>query len=108
MTALPIPAVSDILLTACYRNEEAEVEGGFAGIFGRIAQNYFQRYGDHSAELARIAAKNHRNGVENPYAQMRKDLGFDFCNTPSNKNPLVAGPSAAPTARWCRMAPQHW
>ena len=92
MTALPIPAVSDILLTACYRNEEAEVEGGFAGIFGRIAQNYFQRYGDHSAELARIAAKNHRNGVENPYAQMRKDLGFDFCNTPSNKNPLVAGP----------------
>ena len=92
MTALPIPAVSDILLTACYRKEEAEVEGGFAGIFGRIAQNYFQRYGDRSAELARIAAKNHRNGVENPYAQMRKDLGFDFCNTPSNKNPLVAGP----------------
>ena len=89
MTALPIPAVSDILLTACYRNEEAEVEGGFAGIFGRIAQNYFQRYGDHSAELARIAAKNHRNGVENPYAQMRKDLGFDFCNTPSKNS---AGP----------------
>jgi len=92
MTALPIPAVSDILLTACYRKEEAEVEGGFAGIFGRITQNYFQRYGDRSAELARIAAKNHRNGVENPYAQMRKDLGFDFCNTLSNKNPLVAGP----------------
>jgi acetyl-CoA C-acetyltransferase len=92
MTALPIPAVSDILLTACYRKEEAEVEGGFAGIFGRITQNYFQRYGDHSAELARIAAKNHRNGVENPYAQMRKDLGFDFCNTLSDRNPLVAGP----------------
>jgi len=92
MTALPIPAISDILLTACYRKEEAEVEGGFAGIFGRITQNYFQRYGDRSAELARIAAKNHRNGVENPYAQMRKDLGFDFCNMPSDRNPLVAGP----------------
>jgi acetyl-CoA C-acetyltransferase len=92
MTALPIPAISDILLTACYRKEEAEVEGGFAGIFGRITQNYFQRYGDRSAELARIAAKNHRNGVENPYAQMRKDLGFDFCNTLSDRNPLVAGP----------------
>ena len=58
----------------------------------RIAQNYFQRYGDHSEALARIAAKNHRNGVANPYAQMRKDLGFDFCNTSSEKNPLVAGP----------------
>src|SRR3954451_22609001 len=92
MTALPIPAVSDILLTACYRKEEAEGEGGFSGIFWRITQNYFHRYGDRSVELARIAAKNHRNGVENPYAQMRKDLGFDFCNTLSNKNPLVAGP----------------
>ena len=29
----------------------------------------------------RIAAKNHRNGVDNPYAQMRKDLGYDFCRT---------------------------
>ncbi len=97
MTALPIPAVSDILLTACYRKEEAEVEGGFAGIFGRIAQNYFQRYGDRSEELARIAAKNHSNGVENPYAQMRKDLGFDFCNTPSEQEPACGG--AAPPDR---------
>ncbi|OYW33431.1 MAG: acetyl-CoA acetyltransferase, partial [Azorhizobium sp. 12-66-6] len=45
-----------------------------------------------SEELARIAAKNHRNGVDNPYAQLRKDLGFAFCNTVSEKNPLVAGP----------------
>src|SRR5919107_2875634 len=42
--------------------------------------------------VARIAAKNHRHGAENPYAQLRKDLGFDFCNTVSEKNPLVAGP----------------
>jgi acetyl-CoA C-acetyltransferase len=39
-----------------------------------------------------IAAKNHKNGVGNPYAQMRKDLGFDFCRTESEKNPFVAGP----------------
>jgi acetyl-CoA C-acetyltransferase len=39
-----------------------------------------------------IAAKNHKNGVENPYAQMRKDLGFEFCRTESEKNPFVAGP----------------
>ena len=45
-----------------------------------------------SEALARIAAKNHRNGVENPYAQLRKDLGFEFCNTVSEKNPIVAGP----------------
>jgi acetyl-CoA C-acetyltransferase len=39
-----------------------------------------------------IAAKNHKNGVSNPYAQMRKDLGFDFCRNASDKNPYVAGP----------------
>jgi acetyl-CoA C-acetyltransferase len=90
-TAAP-NAVGDILLNASYRKDEADVEGGFAGIFGRIAQLYFQRYGDKSNALARIAAKNHKNGVENPYAQLRKDLGFDFCNTVSDKNPKVAGP----------------
>ena len=42
--------------------------------------------------LAAIAAKNHKNGVANPLAQMRKDLGRDFCRTASEKNPLVAGP----------------
>ncbi len=39
-----------------------------------------------------IAAKNHKNGVVNPYAQMRKDFGYDFCRTESEKNPFVAGP----------------
>ena len=92
MTGLPNAQVGDNLLTACYRREEGDVEGGFAGIFGRLAQHYFQRYGDRSAELAMIAAKNHRNGVENPYAQMRRDFGFEFCNTVGEKNPLVAGP----------------
>lgn len=92
MTAMPTSEVGDILLGASYRKEEANVEGGFAGLFGRIAQAYFQRYGDHSEELAMIAAKNHANGALNPYAHMRKDFGFDFCNTVSEKNPYVAGP----------------
>ena len=72
--------------------DEAEIEGGFAGIFGKIAALYFQKYGDQSDALARIAAKNHKNGVGNPYAQMRKDLGYEFCRRESEKNPFVAGP----------------
>ena len=39
-----------------------------------------------------IAAKNHANGALNPFAHVQKDLGFDFCNTPSERNPRVAGP----------------
>ncbi len=92
MTATPGPVVGDILLSAAYRREEGDIPAGFAGVFGRIAERYFQRWGDQSDALAAIAAKNHRNGVANPYAQMRKDLGFEFCRTVSEKNPYVAPP----------------
>ncbi len=92
MTATPPAEVGDILLSASYFAEEGGIPGGFAGVFGGITDAYFQRYGDRSAELAMIAAKNHEHGLRNPYAHLRKDLGFEFCNTPSDKNPLVAGP----------------
>jgi len=92
MTTTPGPEIGRNLLKASYVREEADIEGGFAGIFGKIAGLYFQKYGDQSDALAMIAAKNHKNGVGNPYAQMRKDLGFEFCRTESDKNPFVAGP----------------
>ncbi len=92
MTNLPGSEIPGALLTAAYLKEEAEIEGGFAGVFGQIAQLYFQRHGDQSDALAAIAAKNHKNGCDNPLAQMRKDLGVAFCRQVSEKNPLVAGP----------------
>ena len=92
MTRTPSAEIGRNLLRASYLVEDGEIAGGFAGVFGQIAQNYFQRHGDQSDALAMIAAKNHRNGVDNPYAQMRKDLGFDFCRAESDKNPFVAGP----------------
>jgi acetyl-CoA C-acetyltransferase len=92
MTTTPTAEIGRNLLKASYVREEADIDGGFAGIFGQIAARYFQRWGDQSDALARIAAKNHKNGVANPYAQIRKDLGYDFCRTESEKNPRVAGP----------------
>lgn len=92
MTTTPAAEIGKNLLKASYVREEADIDGGFAGIFGKIAGLYFQKYGDQSDALAMIAAKNHKNGVGNPYAQMRKDLGYDFCRTESEKNPFVAGP----------------
>jgi acetyl-CoA C-acetyltransferase len=92
MTTMPAPEIGRNLLKASYVREEADIEGGFAGVFGQIAGRYFQRWGDQSDALAQIAAKNHKNGVGNPYAQIRKDLGYEFCRTESDKNPRVAGP----------------
>src|SRR5690349_21587394 len=81
MTTTPGAEIGKNLLKASYVREEADIDGGFAGIFGKIANAYFQKYGDQSDALAMIAAKNHKNGVANPYAQMRKDLGYEFCRT---------------------------
>ncbi|WP_311029226.1 acetyl-CoA acetyltransferase [Mesorhizobium koreense] len=92
MTTTPGPEIGKNLLKASYLPEDGDTPAGFAGVFGKIAQAYFQRHGDQSDALAAIAAKNHKNGVENPYAQMRKDLGYDFCRQESEKNPFVAGP----------------
>jgi len=92
MTTTPAVEIGRNLLKASYVREEADIEGGFAGVFGKIAGLYFQRWGDQSDALARIAAKNHKNGVGNPYAQLRKDLGYEFCRTESAGNPRVAGP----------------
>lgn len=92
MTEVTGQEVGDVLIKCSYVKEEGGIEGGFAGVFGRITQAYFQRYGDQSDALARIAAKNHKNGVSNPLAHMQKDFGYAFCREPSDKNPFVAGP----------------
>jgi acetyl-CoA C-acetyltransferase len=92
MTKTPGPEIAKNLLRASYLPEDGDTPAGFAGVFGIIAQRYFQKYGDQSDALAMIAAKNHHNGVSNPYAQMRKDFGYDFCRAEGDKNPFVAGP----------------
>jgi acetyl-CoA C-acetyltransferase len=92
MTSVSGTEVTRVLSQASYWPEEGNCGLTFSGIFARIADAYFEKYGDHSAALARIAAKNHANGTRNPYAHVRRDLGFDFCNTVSERNPIIAGP----------------
>jgi len=90
MTEVAGDVLGGILSKASYLREESA--SSFAEIFGQITETYFQKYGDKSDALAMIAAKNHKNGCDNPYAQLQKDLGYDFCRNVSEKNPIVAGP----------------
>jgi acetyl-CoA C-acetyltransferase len=92
MTAVSGEEVTSILGNASYVKEEASRGVTFPGLFGMLASEYFTRHGDHRATLARIAAKNHANGTRNPWAHFQKDLGFEFCNTVSERNPLIADP----------------
>lgn len=80
------------ILTKASYLAEGGGEASFTDIFGRIADRYFQVYGDKSDALARIAAKNHHNGCDNPLAHMQRDLGYEFCRCVSDKNPVVSGP----------------
>jgi len=92
MTHAPADVVGAALLGADYELAGSASSTGFAGIFAHVAQHYEKRYGPVGDTLGLIAAKNHRNGVLNPYAQLRKDLGVEFCQTVSDKNPVVAEP----------------
>src|SRR5258707_7009779 len=92
MTELNSAQAGEVLIKASYVAEEANIEAGFAGIFGKITSAYFQRYGDKSDALAKIAVKAHKNGAKNPYAHFQKEFAYEFCRNPSDKNPFVAGP----------------
>ena len=92
MTELNGAAIGEVLTKASYYKEEGGENGSFVDIFARIAESYFQKYGDQSDALAQIAAKSHANGAVNPLAHFQKDLGYEFCREASDKNPLISGP----------------
>ena len=59
-----------------------------AAMFSMVAPAYAKRYGVGDTEmrevLARIAAKNHRNGARNPRAQFRKEVSTEtICAAPT-------------------------
>lgn len=92
MTHASADAVSLALSGGDYDTAGNPGPGGFVGQFAKVAIAYEERYGPVTDALAMIAAKNHRNGVANPYAHIRKDLGVDFCKMTSESNPLIADP----------------
>src|SRR3979409_1827554 len=96
MPELNSTQAGEVLIKASYVAEEANIEAGFAGIFGKITSAYFQRSGDKSDALAKIAVKAHKNGAKNPYAHFQKEFAYEFCRNPSDKNPFVAGTPQRP------------
>ncbi|MEC7763751.1 MAG: acetyl-CoA acetyltransferase [Pseudomonadota bacterium] len=90
MTALDTAGVTKALSGASYQRDEAQAS--FPELFARFARAYFQANGDQTEVLARIAAKNHVNAMNNPLAHLHKPLDLAFCATESPKNPMIAAP----------------
>lgn len=97
MTSLDTRGVTKVLAMASYWPEEGEKGMTFPGLFAEYAKGYKERHGFSDDELrtmlAKVAAKNHRNAVANPLAQMPWDCTYeDILNKPDNKNPMIADP----------------
>ena len=67
---------------------------GFTGLFAEVAKHYEKRYGAGSSATSWAPSRRRTTATacDNPYAQLRKDLGEEFCRTVSDKNPMVADP----------------
>jgi acetyl-CoA C-acetyltransferase len=68
-------------------------EGGngasFPGLFASIARAYMTRYKTTEEDLARVAVKNHENGLLNPKAHVRKKITIeDVLKSPAVALPL--------------------
>jgi len=92
MTARSTPEVTQALASAGYQNDPEEAKYSFPQLFALAALQYSERYQDPLPAMAAIAAKNHANAMNNPLAQLRRPVDVDFCNTVSDKNPLIAPP----------------
>ena len=58
---------------------EYEVFNGvtFPGLYAMIARAHMNRFGTTREQLAKVAVKNHKNGVLNPYAQYQMNITVD-------------------------------
>ena len=55
---------------------------------GMTARHYLERFDAPRESLARVAVKNHRNGVDNPHAQFQKEIDVET----ALGSPIVADP----------------
>ena len=97
MTALDTPGVARVLATGSHWPSEGSKGMTFPGLFAEYAKGYKSHYGFSNEELrvmlAKVSAKNHRNALENPLAQLPLDITYqDILNTPDEKNPIIAEP----------------
>ncbi len=90
MTELDGAGVTKSLGAASYQKEEADLS--FPAIFAKYAQAYQDRFTDPVEAMAHIAVKNHSNAMDNPLAQMHRELDLEFCLNPNEKNPVIAPP----------------
>jgi acetyl-CoA C-acetyltransferase len=77
MTPQSTARTSEILASAGDIGAEAAVGATFPGLFGLIAARHMHELGTTREHLAAVAVKNHRNGLLNPRAHLKKRVTID-------------------------------
>ena len=53
----------------------------FPGTYALMARRHFHEFGSNHDDLVNISVKNHRHGLDNEYAHLRKEVTFDKANS---------------------------
>jgi acetyl-CoA C-acetyltransferase len=64
----------------CYGSDyflEGGVGATFPGLYATMARAHMEEYGTSEEDMARVAVKNHENGVHNPTAHFQKEISVD-------------------------------
>ena len=68
---------------------EGQAGASFPGLFASMARAYINEFNITEEDLARVAVKNHNNGMLNPKAHLRKKITIDdVMNSPVVASPL--------------------
>jgi acetyl-CoA C-acetyltransferase len=88
MSDLSVSATSSVLMGAGDQELESVVGLTFPGLYALMAAAHMHRYGTTSEQMAMVSVNNHKNGVNNPYAQFRSEITTEAVL----KSSLVADP----------------
>lgn len=95
MRVAPGPVVTDFISTMSHPEAEYIYGITFPSLGALLARLYFEKYGVTSEDLARIAIKNHANGLKNPHAHIQRKITMEGILTSREaklNNPIIADP----------------
>jgi len=88
MTDLKIEDVTTTLMGAGDQEWEGSIGLTFPGLYALMARAHMHKYGTTREQMAMVSVINHKNGLNNPYAQYKKSITVEDVL----KSPLVADP----------------
>jgi acetyl-CoA C-acetyltransferase len=89
MTDLGAHTATKVLATAADTERESIFGATFPGLYAMMAKLHMHRYGTTEEQMAQVAVKNHKNAMNNPFAQFHKEISVaDVLASPYIADPL--------------------